>query len=200
LSGTFPRSITWLVKRDDISALLLGLESSDIRGPISFYLMKQLFAHSLLGDGHTLIDAVAHFGVVRCFHFLLLNRVSVFWRMMSHAVAGGNIEIFRLCEQQSQSFEGMVDTAVESFRFDVLDWLTDVLSGAGFDFCNSTHLALTRDQLQAKIDFEISAFSSFPMTTITFFYLAFPDLLSSESLPLIKVPSEFRCLRSSNCT
>jgi ankyrin repeat protein len=85
--------------------------------------------------GHpTLIQVAAFFGSVKCFRWLLSNGADLrtsdrhFVTLAQMAVAGGNIEIIRLCQQYNLDFYATVHFGVKYHRNDIFNWLSDTLS------------------------------------------------------------------------
>ena len=70
----------------------------------------------------SLIDYAAFFGSIKCFKFLMLNG-SDLKNTGKYAIAGGNLEIIHLCEQNDSSFEESYEAAVEFHQNDVFHYL-----------------------------------------------------------------------------
>jgi hypothetical protein len=93
----------------------------------------------------TLIQIAAFFGAVNCFKFLISQGAEL--RVTDHndmtlpqfAVAGGNIEIIRLCEQCGLHFLGALHTVVRYQRNEIFDWLSQSISEQ-FDLMSQTPL------------------------------------------------------------
>jgi ankyrin repeat protein len=77
----------------------------------------------------TLIQTAAFFGSIRCFRFLLCNGSNLllldrnFVTLSQMAIAGGNLEIIRLCQFYSLDFSGAVHASVKYHRHAIFDWL-----------------------------------------------------------------------------
>ena len=72
----------------------------------------------------SLIDYAAFFGSIKCFKFLLLNGADLS-NTGKYAVAGGNLEIIHLCEQNNISFIEADEAAIEFHRNDIFYYLYD---------------------------------------------------------------------------
>ena len=70
----------------------------------------------------SLIDFAAFFGSIKCFKFLLLNGSNT-KNTGKYAVAGGNLEILHLCEQNHSTFEGSYEAAIKYHRNDIFHYL-----------------------------------------------------------------------------
>lgn len=83
----------------------------------------------MVRDGAPLLHFAAYFGSLRCFRYLILNEANAAIRddqgrgVACYAVAGGNTEIVRLCEELQCSFDGTLQTAALYHRQDLCDWL-----------------------------------------------------------------------------
>ena len=93
-------------------------------------IVPNLYALNPLLQNHpTLIQVAALFGAVECFKFLMLSGadLSVFdkhyIRLPDYAIAGGNIEIIRLCQLNGLDFEYSLHTAAKYHRLDIIEWL-----------------------------------------------------------------------------
>lgn len=77
----------------------------------------------------TIIQCAALFGALKCFKHLLLEGAQlskedfVGHSVCDAAVAGGNLEILRLLEQNDLPFDGAIKTATEYHRNEVVEWL-----------------------------------------------------------------------------
>jgi ankyrin repeat protein len=84
---------------------------------------------SYLSNSPTLIQVAAFFGAIKCFNLLLslgaeLRAVDHSNRTVPHfAIAGGNIEIIRLCQQHDLDFIGALHVAIRFHRNEFFDWL-----------------------------------------------------------------------------
>lgn len=79
----------------------------------------------------TLIDVSAFFGSLKCFKYLLLNGSNLSLpdrsnEILPHfAIAGGNVEIIRICNQKKLSLSGTPQIASLFHRNDIIDWLIE---------------------------------------------------------------------------
>jgi ankyrin repeat protein len=152
----FARNIAKLAKDDwkelksqreffkDDKTLISAIRNDDIDGLVEFS-KSPLFnvddritpsAHlpsALLQCHPTLIQAAALFGSIKCFRFLVLNGADLHaidnnsLSLPQFAVAGGNIEIIRLCEQYGLNFFGALHTAAQFHRNELFYWLSETL-------------------------------------------------------------------------
>ena len=72
----------------------------------------------------SLIDYCAFFGSINCFKYLLLNGASV-QNTLKYAIAGGNLEIIHLCEQNNTLFEDALETAIQFHQNDIFYYYYD---------------------------------------------------------------------------
>lgn len=106
--------------------------------------------HPFLQFDPTILQVAAFYGAIKCFKFLLLNGSSIEDQEMEkilnmrkrgpgalsdeypllrllytpYTVAGGNIEIIRIMEQQNLSFDGVeANIALYFHHYDVFEWL-----------------------------------------------------------------------------
>jgi ankyrin repeat protein len=89
-----------------------------------------LYTPSSFLQGHpTLVQVAAFFGAVNCFKWFVMNGADLFvidhtsLTVAQFAVAGGNIEIIRLCQQSGLNFFGTLHTAIKFHRNTIFDWL-----------------------------------------------------------------------------
>jgi ankyrin repeat protein len=77
----------------------------------------------------TLIQTAALFGSVNCFRWLLSNGSDIyasdkgFMTLAQAAVAGGNLEIVRICQQYQLDFSSTAEVAIKYHRDELFDWL-----------------------------------------------------------------------------
>ena len=77
----------------------------------------------------TMIQYAAFYGSVECFRYLLMSGADLSLTdnqgetVVHHAVAGGNIEIVRSCEQSGCDFSGTLELAVRLYQNEIFDWL-----------------------------------------------------------------------------
>jgi ankyrin repeat protein len=107
----------------------------------------------------TLLQVSAFFGAAKCFNLLLSRGAEV--RALDHsnrsvadfAVAGGDIEIIRQCQQRDLDFSGALHVAVRFHRHDVFDWLSATqcadAHAVDADGLSPLHVACESDNLYA---------------------------------------------------
>jgi ankyrin repeat protein len=121
-------SLFSILQLDDLPALQAVAQnpnfSVDVRiAPSLFMPSSVLFSHP------SLVQAAAFFGAANCFRWLLLNGADIvsvdrdFLTLPQLAIAGGNIEIVRICQQYRLDFQGTIHAAVRYHRHSIFDWL-----------------------------------------------------------------------------
>ena len=115
-------SLQYALKNDNLEMLIKFATDP------TFDMNKQLFysifsPHDMLSSA-TPIEICAFFSSIKCFKYLLVNEASTNGRLSHYAVAGGNIEIVRLCSQQEDvSVSEALPTAVWYRRLDISEWI-----------------------------------------------------------------------------
>lgn len=116
------------IRKDDIKFFkkLVTTPNFDIDKRI----LPTLYAQSSYLQNHpTLIQVAALFGAVKTFRFLMLHNADLSARdfhamsLPQFAVAGGNIEIIRICQQNNLDFSGTLHVAALFHRIEILEWL-----------------------------------------------------------------------------
>ena len=74
------------------------------------------------GYSLSLVEIAAFLGAIKCFKYLLLNNC-LQGDASYYALAGGNLEIIRLCSQESISFEDHLDAALSFYHYDIMVWI-----------------------------------------------------------------------------
>lgn len=107
----------------------------------------------------TILQVAAFYGSIQCFRYLALNGADMgavdrnFITVPQFAVAGGNLEIIRMCEQYNLDFEGTIHIAALFHRFDVLQWLYSTkyhdLNALDFSGMNVLHRSTESANLHA---------------------------------------------------
>ena len=122
--GVNPSNIVKAIRRDDVEKLqeISSQNKFDFNQTIEPSLYERF---SFVNKRNvSLIDYAAFFGSIKCFKFLLLNG-SDLKNSGKFAVAGGNLEIIKLCEQNHSSFEGSCEAAIEFHRNDIFQYIYD---------------------------------------------------------------------------
>lgn len=85
-------------------------------------------------DNLPLIAAAAFYGSIKIFKYLFINKAELNYQrdrrtksLISYAVAGGNVEIIRLLEQQHVDFESSIQTAAEYDQAEAFFWLDQMI-------------------------------------------------------------------------
>ena len=119
--GTFER----MLFEDDINALqrFLAIQTDD-------YINKKIVANDFFPETsyfYTInfnpLVVAALFGSVKCFKYLMMNEYQIQEDVCKTAIAGGNIEIVHLCEQNGLLFNECLELAVMYHRYDLFEWL-----------------------------------------------------------------------------
>ena len=107
-----------MIRRDDFEKL----QEISSQGKFDF---NQKIAPSLYErfsfinkENVSIIDYAAFFGSIKCFKFLLKNGSNIM-NSYKYAVAGGNKEIIKICEQKYAAFNGVCAAAVRFHRNDI---------------------------------------------------------------------------------
>ncbi|OHS93315.1 hypothetical protein TRFO_11949 [Tritrichomonas foetus] len=83
----------------------------------------------MLQNHPTLIMVAAFFGAIECFKFFAMHNADMsehdhhLVTLPQFAVAGGNIEIIRLCQMNRLDFDGTIHYAALFHRTEILEWL-----------------------------------------------------------------------------
>jgi ankyrin repeat protein len=115
------------IREDDVDGLLKASQSPLFSVETRIHSSLHL-PTSYLQNFPTLIQVAAFFGSVRCFRFLQMNGAELrctdynSLTLPQFAVAGGNLEIVRACEQWGLSFFGTLHTSIKFHRDELFDW------------------------------------------------------------------------------
>lgn len=128
--GHFMDTIPYLIKYDKVEEL--SKYSSDTKFNYDQLIISSIYEpSSILREGAPLIHLAAFFGSIKCFKFLLLNgsnlqlRTDSNRRLAQYAVAGGNCEIVRICEQKRLDFTRTLHVAAFFHQNQIINWLKD---------------------------------------------------------------------------
>ena len=122
--GVNPSNIAKAIRIDDVEKLqeISSQNNFDFNQKIEPSLYERF---SFVNEENvSLIDYAAFFGSIKCFKFLLLNGSNL-TNSGKFAVAGGNIEIINLCEQNQSSFKGSFEAGIEFHRNDIFRYIYD---------------------------------------------------------------------------
>jgi hypothetical protein len=121
-------SISAVLRRDDVEALRRLSSSPDFDA--NFRIEASLFEPCFMENHEpTLLMYAAFYGSVQCFRFLRLAGAEMHAvdrrqdSALHHAIAGGCVEIVRMCERDSANFEGSIGLAVRMYQQDLFQWL-----------------------------------------------------------------------------
>ncbi|OHS97933.1 hypothetical protein TRFO_35726 [Tritrichomonas foetus] len=77
-------------------------------------------------NNQSLIVASAFFGSIKCFRFLLINNANLPQNIPKYAIAGGNLEIVRICVQNNLIFDNdCLKSAIIYKHFEIFKWLVE---------------------------------------------------------------------------
>jgi ankyrin repeat protein len=116
------------IREDDV----IALQSLGITAPLSVLVRPRplpAFPSDALLGHPTMLQTAAFFGSVKCFRWLLWNGADLhaldrlFRTLPQMAVAGGNIEIVRLCQLYNLDFTGTTHIAIKYHRHDLFEWI-----------------------------------------------------------------------------
>jgi len=114
-------TVEWAIKYDDMD-LLHNLYLNPCFS-VNKTITESPFAHyPLITRSTTLIQFAAYFNSVDCFKFLLINKANI-RHTQDYAVAGGNLDIVHICDNQCLSFDTSVEFSIHYRRFDIFLWL-----------------------------------------------------------------------------
>lgn len=113
---------------DDVEELqILSSENGfDINQQITFHSYEPSW---ILNTGPRLIQVAAFYGSIRCFRYLLLQHADTFlksrdgYTLVQYAIAGGDIEIVRICDQNQCNFSDSLHFAAMFHRFPLFQWI-----------------------------------------------------------------------------
>lgn len=115
-----------LIKNDSIEQLI------PIISDINFRLKPSIFGlPPFLQNRPTLIECAAFYGSIKCFKYLLLNKADLSLKdnisrtLVDFAIAGGNLEIVRILDQNNLNFADSLKIATSFHRHDVFLWLIE---------------------------------------------------------------------------
>ncbi|OHT09831.1 hypothetical protein TRFO_21112 [Tritrichomonas foetus] len=113
------------IRNDNIDELQAFYSTNDFN--INMKIPNSIYEScTMVSNSPTLIQYAAYFRSINCFKFLLMNHALDNEQaddLTKFAVAGGSVEIIRLCEQNNCDFTGMIDIAIEYNRFDIFEWM-----------------------------------------------------------------------------
>ena len=131
--GHFMETAPYCIKYDKVETLSKLASEFDFN--INQFIVPSLYEPSiLLRENITLIELAAYYGSVRCFKFLMLNNADTEiksdsgWTLAQYAIAGGNLEIIRICEQRQLDFSKTYHFAALFNQNKVFDWMNLTMS------------------------------------------------------------------------
>ncbi|OHT14173.1 hypothetical protein TRFO_03247 [Tritrichomonas foetus] len=132
-SGVNPHEICYAIRFDEVERLQeISGQSSDFdfnqKVPFSSYESMPMLSNCVL------IEYAAFFCSIKCFKFLLINQATIRSQLLKFAIAGGSIEIIRLCEQNGCNFLKAVQYCIRFHKSDIFEWvISNKLKIIGFD-------------------------------------------------------------------
>jgi ankyrin repeat protein len=127
-----PCLLSW-IRDDDVQSLRDYLTHPEVTANDRFRPGCYVPVSALLASP-TLIQVAAFLGAPSCFRFLLasgarLNEMDKsFVTLTQMAIAGGNLEIVRICQQYRLDFTATLNAAVKYHRHELFDWLFELCS------------------------------------------------------------------------
>ena len=114
--------IAILLRHDDVDNFqkLLYENFIDINSLIKYSIYER---SEIVCKDVTFLEYSAFFGSIKCFRFLLMNNATISNNLMCFAVAGGNIEIIKLCEQKNCSLDNCLIFSIRYHHWKLFDWL-----------------------------------------------------------------------------
>lgn len=128
--GHFMNTIAYCLKYDDIDRF--GQITSQNNFNFNFFIKPSIYEPSpILRDGAPLIHFAAYFGSIQCFKFLLLHQANLKLKnsnktLVQYAIAGGNCEIIRICQQNLLEFDNTLYIAAFFHQKPVFDWIHSI--------------------------------------------------------------------------
>ena len=120
-----PNTLEYYIKEDDIDSFQDYLSEkmySNLNYPIR--LETDQPPHFVAWDTRiSLLNLAAFYGSVKIFKYLLLNNCETSDDTFSYAVAGGSMEIIRICDQKSFKFKNCLKASVQFHRRDIAEWI-----------------------------------------------------------------------------
>ena len=117
-----------MIRNDDVEALKAASAAPGFN--VETRILPTAFLPSPFLMGHpTLVQTAAFFGSLECFKFLLMcgaDQHAMDWNSVTlpqFAVAGGNAQIVRMCQQNNIDFYGTAHVAARFHRNDLFEWL-----------------------------------------------------------------------------
>ncbi|EAX88660.1 hypothetical protein TVAG_459750 [Trichomonas vaginalis G3] len=92
---------------------------------VNEYMFYSIFSHHKMLTSATPVEIAAFFGSIKIFKFLIVSGVTINERLVHYAVAGGSIEIIRICEQNNLPIAGSFETAVIFRKIPIVQWIKD---------------------------------------------------------------------------
>lgn len=96
------------------------------------------------------LDYSAFFGSIKIFKFLLMKKIEMNRFITFFAIAGGNIEIIHLCEQNKCNFKNALKIAIMYRRNELIDWLIESINIDNFESCINDIISFHQNDLLLK--------------------------------------------------
>lgn len=122
--GINPRYIASVIKNDDIEKLqeLSAQDDFDFNAKFEFSLYER---NSLLNSNPSLIEYSAFYGAINCFKYLLINNAKITNNIIEFVIAGENLEIFHICEQNDIDFSKGLEKAIKYHSYAIFNYLIE---------------------------------------------------------------------------
>ena len=75
----------------------------------------------ILGRKGNQLEVSALFGSVKCFKYLMISGEEANENICKYAIAGGNIEIIHICEQNGLQFDNCLDVSSFYHRYELFE-------------------------------------------------------------------------------
>ena len=118
----FEGSLLSFIKSDDPDSLSGQTADENFDYNMTLTTTPYCLYFSVLQGKNTLLEFAAAYRAVKCFKFLLLNTPNRNDNVVNCAIAGGDLEIIRLCQQNNFKFQDTLKIAANFHKIDVFNW------------------------------------------------------------------------------
>ena len=124
-----PENYNFNLKENNLYKLNFILEEDDLNQLKDYINKNGVDIYKLLVNIHFnflnvyLVEYCSFYSSIKCFRFLLMNNATISNNLMCFAVAGGNIEIIKLCEQKNCSLDNCLIFSIRYHHWKLFDWL-----------------------------------------------------------------------------
>lgn len=121
-SGANSSEIAVCIRSDDLDTLQDLLKMENLDQKITPTIFER--CHFLKSNHVQLIEYAAFFGAVNCFKYLLSSTNNLY-SSLKYAVAGGCIEIIRICENSNCNMVNGIASAIQFSQNEIFEWIFD---------------------------------------------------------------------------